>query len=393
MLIARLKRSQERKLLNGYPWVFRDEVEELQGNAFLGSEVNVFSSEYRFIGKGLYNPFSHRSIMFLTTKEEPINGEFILSRLIKAVNWRQKTFTEPYYRLFHSEADGLPGFIADRYGDIIVVQFRNAIMELFKNEIIKHLIDIVSPITVYERSDFQMQVGEKIQRNVGLLYGAEPPASLTIKENGISYLVDVVKSQKTGFFYDQRDSRLFARRIVSEFALRRGLDLFTYTGGFALNMALSGAQVTAVDKSSFDLELGKQNAALNNLSKKIEFLQSDAFDYLETLEKREQFDIVIIDPPSLIKGKHEIPKGIKLLKRLVNNSLKAIRNEGVIGLCSCAYNLTLDHLVEALRKASTDKGIFYRFLGVTYQSRDHPWLFQIPETLYLKCLWAVVEKR
>jgi len=175
--------------------------------------------------------------MFLTTKEEPINGEFILSRLIKAVNWRQKTFTEPYYRLFHSEADGLPGFIADRYGDIIVVQFRNAIMELFKNEIIKHLIDIVSPIT---------------------LYGAEPPASLTIKENGISYLVDVVKSQKTGFFYDQRDSRLFARRIVSEFALRRGLDLFTYTGGFALNMALSGAQVTAVDKSSFDLELGNQ---------------------------------------------------------------------------------------------------------------------------------------
>ncbi|OAA30963.1 methyltransferase [Kosmotoga arenicorallina S304] len=393
MLVARLKKHKEKKLLNGYPWVFEDEVEELQGKAFLGSEVNVFSSEYRFIGKGLYNPFSRRSIMFLTTKEEPIDEEFFLSRLTGALAWREKIFNEPYYRLFHSEGDGLPGFIADRYGDIIVVQFRNAIMELFKSKIVSNLVDIVSPVTVFERSDFQMLAGEKTQRNVGLLYGAEPPDSVIIKENEVSYVVDVVRSQKTGFFFDQRDSRLFARRIVSEFDLKRGLDLFTYTGGFALNMALGGAQVIAVDKSDFDLELGKKNAALNKFSKKIEFIRSDAFEYLETLEKREQFDIVIIDPPSLIKGKHEIPKGIKLLTTLVERSLEVIRSEGVIGLCSCAYNLTLDHLVEALRKASVDKGIYYRFLGITYQSRDHPWLLQIPETLYLKCLWAVVEKR
>ncbi|AKI97308.1 class I SAM-dependent rRNA methyltransferase [Kosmotoga pacifica] len=393
MLIVRLKKGLENKLLNGYPWVFKDEIEEIEGETYLGSEVNVFSSDFKFVGKGLYNPFSRRTIMFLTTKDEAIGDEFILSRLVNALSWRKRLFEEPYYRLFHGEGDGLPGFIADRYGDTVVVQFRNAIVELFKDRIVNHLIDIVSPATIYERSDFEMRVGEQIQRNVGLLYGNIPNGPLTIRENGISYLVDIVQSQKTGFFYDQRESRFFARRIVEELGLKKGLDLFTYTGGFALNMAIAGAQVIAVDKSGIDLEFGSKNATLNGLVNKVSFLQSDVFEYLKALEKREQFDIVVIDPPSLIKGKYEISKGIKFLKELVEGALDTIRSGGVIGLCSCAYNLTLSHLIEALRKASAGKGVYYRFLGVTYQSRDHPWVLQIPETLYLKCLWAVVEKR
>ncbi|OAA22154.1 class I SAM-dependent rRNA methyltransferase [Kosmotoga sp. DU53] len=393
MVIAVLKKGKEKKLLNGYPWVFEDEISEVQGELILGSPVNVFSNDWAFVGKGLYNPFSNRKIMFLTTEDVELDENFFRERLYKALEWRTRFFDKPYYRLFHGEADGIPGFIADRYGEVIVVQFRNSIVELLKKQLVNSIVELLLPAAVYERSDFEMGTGEVLQKKTGLLYGEIKTPIVEVEENGLKYIVNFTNGQKTGFFFDQRDSRKMARKIVKRFAFKRALDLFSFTGGFGINMAKAGAEVVCVDKSGEDLEVAELNAALNDVKERMSFVQMDVFKYLKSLEKKEQFDIVVLDPPSLIKRRKELRRGIELLKELVSLSVPVVKSHGVICLCSCAYNLGLEHLIEALRKVSLELDVQYKNIGITYQSLDHPWVLQIPESLYLKCVWTVVEKR
>ncbi len=391
MLIARIRKGKEGKVRNSYPWIFKDEIISLEGSADVVCEVNIFSSNYEFLGKGFFNPSSTRAIMVLTNQDEEL-GEVFFGRLLqKALLKRERLFNRPYYRLVHGEGDRLPGLVVDRYGEILAVQFRNSIMQKKREMIVGLLRTLVNPKGIYERSDFEMGVEDRIERNTGLLFG-EVPDSVEIEEEGIKYLVDVKNSQKTGFFFDQRDSRAFCRRITAELSLEKGLDLFSFTGGFGLNMAYSGAEAFCVDKSGDDLDRGRMNAVVNRLDNRLQLVQSDVLDFLAGFEMKNYFDIVVVDPPSFVKHKRELPHGISLFRRLVESTLPLVKDGGVLGLCTCAYNIAIEHLVEAIRRSTESTGITFSHLAVTLQSPDHPWLVEVPESLYLKCLWGLVAK-
>jgi len=391
MLIARIRKGKEGKVRNSYPWIFKDEIISLEGSSDDVCEVNIFSSNYEFLGKGFFNPSSTRAIMVLTNQDEEL-GEMFFGRLLrKALLKRRRLFNRPYYRLVHGEGDRLPGLVVDRYGEIIAVQFRNSIMQKRREMIVGLLRNLVNPKGIYERSDFEMGVEDRIERHTGLLFG-EVPDSVEIDEEGIKYLVDVKNSQKTGFFFDQRDSRAFCRSITAELSLAKGLDLFSFTGGFGLNMAYSGAEAICVDKSGDDLDRGRMNAVVNRLDNRLQLVQSDVLDFLAGFEMKNYFDIVVVDPPSFVKHKRELPHGISLFRRLVESTLPLVKDGGVLGLCTCAYNIAIEHLVEAIRRSTESTGMTFSHLAITLQSPDHPWLVEVPESLYLKCLWGLVAK-
>ncbi|MDO7975375.1 class I SAM-dependent rRNA methyltransferase [Oceanotoga teriensis] len=382
MLLIFLKNKKDRKIKNNYPWIFEDEIKNIEGDRKEGEICNVFSSDSQFLGKGIYSK-GNISVKMLSIKDQEIDERFFESKILTAYKKRESLKTDSY-RLIHAEADGLPGVLIDKYKEFLVIQIRNKGMELYKNYITNALIKILKPKGIYERSDFETTVNEDIKRNVGTIYGETPPDEIIIKEHKINYYVDIKKGQKTGFFFDQRDSRKFLQTLTKNGD--RVLDAYTYTGGFAFNAAVSGAEeVIAIDKDEHSYQTGIKNAELNKI-KNVKFINTDFLKYIENYEG-EKFDIIILDPPSLIKKKSERQKGIGIFKKIIEQSAPHLKENGIMGVCSCAYQADIDFLIEATRKAYEPLQKTIQVLGMTYQSLDHPWIIQIPESLYLKCLW------
>lgn len=384
MIIVRLNKNKEKKIINLYPRIFKDEIFEIQGEKIEGEICNVFSHDYQFLGKGFFSN-GNIAVKMLSTKDVNINKEFFKEKIFLA---NKKRFNlNDSYRLFHAEADGIPGLIIDKYLDYIVIQIRNKGLENYKNQIIEALKETINLKSIYERSDFETNVEDEIEKNVGLLYGEEFPEEIIIKEHGLEYIVNPTKGQKTGFFFDQRDSRKFVRKLIKHDAL--ALDAHTFTGGFALNMSVAGAKkIIAIDKDEDSLEIAKKNSKLNNINN-IEFINSTYENYMKEY-KGEKFDIMVLDPPSLIKKKQERKKGVNIFKNIVDLAKFHLNDEGIIGLCSCAYHADIELLIEATRKAYFGEQKLIQFIGMTFQSNDHPWIIQIPESLYLKCIWMKI---
>ncbi|WP_129409906.1 class I SAM-dependent rRNA methyltransferase [Marinitoga lauensis] len=275
---------------------------------------NVFSHNFEFIGKGIFSHSSNIAVKILSLSDEEINERFFYKKFIKSLKLRRGFGNS--YRFFHAEADGIPGLIVDKYEDYFVIQFRNKGVENKKNEIISALLKIFNKEIkgIYERSDFETSSKENLERNVGLIWGENPPDNFIIEEEGIKYIVDIKNGQKTGFFFDQRKNRIYIRQFSKDSI---GLDAYSYTGGFALNMAKYGAKkVVAVDKDEYALELLKENAKINNIEDKIEVIYDDVEHFL--LETKEIFNLMMLDPPSLIKKKTERFKGFEFLKEFQN---------------------------------------------------------------------------
>lgn len=394
MIILIAKKGKEKKVENFYPWLFKDEVKDIIGSSNELKEpgiANLFSSDNRFIGKGLYIPNSRKIFKLLTFKDEKIDKSFFVRRISRALELRQKEFPNPFYRLVNSEADFIPGLIVDRYEDSLVIQFRDTSIKLFESDIVEALIEVLKPKGIQERSDFEhVEDLDFIQQN-RTIFG-EIPERLLIKENGLKIFVNLKSGQKTGFFYDQRRNRLISRKIAEKFKDKIGLDLYCYTGGFALNMALSGMKVMAVDKSTEDIELAKENAKLNDLTDRITFLNARVEDFLESsISESLKSNFIVFDPPSLIKSKTEKRKAFGILSELIGKSFNLI-DEGCFSFSSCAYNIDLDLMVEVLRIQAGDQKKILRVINQTFQDVDHPWILQIPESLYLKTLWLSIEK-
>ncbi|SHE87455.1 23S rRNA (cytosine1962-C5)-methyltransferase [Marinitoga hydrogenitolerans DSM 16785] len=386
MIIVKLKKGKEKKIKNGYLWIFKNEISEITGEKIDGEICNVFSSNFEYIGKGIFSNSTNITVKILSLKDEEINESFFYNKFIKALKLRNNFGKS--YRFFHAEADGVPGLIVDKYNEYLVVQFRNKGVENKKNEIIDALLKIFDNEIkgIYERSDFETSSKEDLKRNTGRLYGVEPPDNFIIEEEGIKYIVDIKNGQKTGFFFDQRKNRLYIRQF-SKNAI--GLDAYSYTGGFALNMAKYGAKkVIAVDKDEYALELLKQNAKLNGVEDVIETIYEDVELFLNN--SNAIFNLVMLDPPSLIKKKAERFKGVQIFKKISELGIKRLSNFGILGLCSCAYQADITLLIESLRRSVENKGIMLQNLDIITQSNDHPWILQIPESLYLKCLWVKV---
>lgn len=393
-----VKKGKEGKILNFYPNLFKDEVKEIIGEIKNGDIVDVCNKEMMFLGRGYITENTSALVRVLTTKDEKIDKKFIFDRIKNAYEKRKNLLEETNcVRVFYSEGDYIPGLIIDKFDKYVSIQFRNSGVEVFRKDIINAIKKYIKPKGIYERSDIENRVIEGVAEKTGVLSG-EIPEKITMIDNDIKYIVDIVDGQKTGFFLDQRDSRKFISKYINKNT--EFLDVFSSSGGFSMLALKNGAKnVVAIDKNTHALELCHENYKLNEIENlfpesKFSTIEGDAFAMLETLNGRNtKFDIITLDPPSLIKKKSDIYRGRDFFMDLCDKSFKLLKNGGVLGVITCAYHISLQDLIEVTRMAASKNGKLLRVIGINYQPEDHPWVLHIPETLYLKALWVQVEER
>jgi len=390
MIQVRVRPGVEDKIRGFFPWVYRPEIIGYSKSPQKGDLVVVRDYGGKFLGYGYINPSANISIRILSfDKEEPITEELIRKRLKEALEYRKRLYLDSNaYRLVHSEGDLLPGLIVDVYGEYAVVEFTTYGMNKLRHWVIPALIDLLKPKGIYEKvSEYVLSV-EGMDNKEGVIYG-EVPEEIIIWEHDLKFFVNIPQGQKTGFFLDQRQARRLIRGFVKPGA--ECLDLFCHTGGFALSMKKAGAsRVMAVDVSDQALEVGKKNAELNQLSG-IEWIEANVFDILKKLlSEGKSFDVVVIDPPSFAKNKAAVPNALRGYKELFLRGIQLTRPGGYLAVYSCSFHITRDHLLQTLLSAGKDARRQLRIVGESFQDLDHPWILQMPNTLYLKGIYAEV---
>lgn len=386
-----LKSDKDKKIRNFYPNVFQDEIEEILGSVKNGDIVEVCTLDGELIGKGYVAELTNAFVRMLTTKDIIVDKTLILEKIKKAYEKRKHLLVETNcMRVFYSEADGIPGLIIDKFDKYVSIQFRNSGLEVaFRQEIINAIKKVIKPKGIYERSDVENRTHEGVEQKTGVIYG-EIPERIVMQDNGLKYYIDIIDGQKTGFFLDQRESRKFIRKYLNENT--RFLDVFSSSGGFSVAALKEGCKkVVAIDKEPHALELCHENYKLNEFSKEFTTVEGDAFLMLKVLaERKEKFDVITLDPPSLIKKKIDVSRGREMFYNLCDESFKLIEDGGIVGIITCAYHMSLQDLIEVTRMAASKNKKLLEMIGVNYQPDDHPWILHIPETLYLKALWVRV---
>ena len=377
-----LRRGREQRVLGGHPWVFRSDIEREDGAAD-GLPVRVLTSAGRFLAMAVYNPRSQISLRILSRRDEPIDGAFIRGRVRRALDYRRRFADLNSCRLIFAESDGLPAVIADKFGDVIVVQILCLGMERFKADIVDALAQELSPRGVYERNDVPVRELEGLTQQTGLLFG-EVPDRVEMQENGVRFLVDVKEGQKTGFFLDQKENRAAIAPFVPGM---RVLDCFTHTGSFALHAARYGAaEVTGVDISEHACACALENARLNGVEDRVRFECANAFDFLRAQQTaKAQYDVVILDPPAFTKTRSAVEGALRGYKEINLRGMKLTRDGGFFVTCSCSQHVTPDLFRGMLMDAQKDAHVQLRQIEWRTQGRDHPILLASPETQYLKC--------
>lgn len=377
-----LRRGREQRVLGGHPWVFRSDIEREDGAAD-GLPVRVLTSAGRFLAMAVYNPRSQISLRILSRRDEPIDGAFIRGRVRRALDYRRRFADLNSCRLIFAESDGLPAVIADKFGDVIVVQILCLGMERFKADIVDALAQELSPRGVYERNDVPVRELEGLSQQTGLLWG-EVPDRVEMQENGVRFLVDVKEGQKTGFFLDQKENRAAIAPFVPGM---RVLDCFTHTGSFALHAARYGAaEVTGVDISEHACACALENARLNGVEDRVRFECANAFDFLRAQQTaKAQYDVVILDPPAFTKTRSAVEGALRGYKEINLRGMKLTRDGGFFVTCSCSQHVTPDLFRGMLMDAQKDAHVQLRQIEWRTQGRDHPILLASPETQYLKC--------
>ena len=369
-----VKAGKERKLRNFYPNLYRDEIAAPPEGVGVAEAVDA---EGRFLAVGYYDPRSRVPFRAFRFDPGPLNRAFFQGRFARALRRRQGLGES--HRLVHGEADGLPGLVVDRFGEVLVLQVRSRGMEALREVWLPALLEVVAPKGVYERSDVEARRQEGLPERVGLVYG-EVPEVLEVEADGLRFPIPLALAQKTGYYLDQRENRRLFEAMVRPG--ERVLDVYSYVGGFALRAARKGAYALAVDK---DLEaLGVLDQAALRLGLRVDIRHGEALPTLRGLEG--PFHHVLLDPPTLVKRPEELPAMKRHLVDLVREALRLLAEEGFLWLSSCSYHLRLEDLLEVARRAAADLGRRLRVHRVTYQPEDHPWSLHIPESLYLKTL-------
>ena len=376
------RRGREQRVLGGHPWIFRSDIEREDGAAD-GLPVRVLTSAGRFLAMAVYNPRSQISLRILSRRDEPIDGAFIRGRVRRALDYRRRFADLNSCRLIFAESDGLPAVIADKFGDVIVVQILCLGMERFKGDIVDALVKELSPRGIYERNDVPVRELEGLTQQTGLLFG-EVPDRVEMQENGVRFLVDVKEGQKTGFFLDQKENRAAIAPFVPGM---RVLDCFTHTGSFALHAARYGAaEVTGVDISEHACACALENARLNGVEDRVRFECANAFDFLRAQQTaKAQYDVVILDPPAFTKTRSAVEGALRGYKEINLRGMKLTRDGGFFITCSCSQHVTPDLFRGMLMDAQKDAHVQLRQIEWRTQGRDHPILLASPETQYLKC--------
>ena len=380
---AILKNGKEKRVFSMHPWIFRSDIDRIEGNCIPGDIVEIISSRGRFLAKGFYNPNSQIALRIMTYRDEKIDRDFIFSRVHEAVEYRRTFADLRSCRLIFAESDRLPALIVDSFSDILVLQCLALGMERFKNDIVEALIEEMHPKGIWERNDVPVRKLEGMEMNTGLLYG-EVPDRVIIQENGILFHVDVKEGQKTGFFLDQKENRAAIEPFVIG---KHVLDCFTHTGSFALHAGKYGAkEVTGVDISEYACEFARSNAVLNGLEDKVGFMTANVFDLLsEQSRKGTQYDVIILDPPAFTKTRSAVEGAMRGYKEINLRALKMIKTDGFLITCSCSQHVSREMFQTMVLDAAKDAHVILRQIEFRTQGKDHPILPGAPETEYLKC--------
>ncbi len=382
-----VKNSAAKKLRLFNPWVYQNEIAMLPEGLKEGELVEVVNLKQESFGIGYANTRSMITLRMLSFKNEAINAEWIKEKLSYAIRSRNHILEHSNScRMVHSEADNLAGLIVDFYDGVLSVAINTAGMERFRKEIIDALVEIVDPIGIYEKSDEHAREKEGLETNNGVLYG-EVPDLIEVVEFGCAFGLELKSAQKTGFYLDQRFNHGILTEYIDETTTM--LDLFCNVGGFGMHALNAGAaKVTFVDISKQAIEQVKKNMLLNEFEEEAAVcVAENAMDYIKTLaDNKALYDIVVLDPPSFAKTKEQAKGAISGFKHLMLNGIKVCKPGGIIALFSCSYHVGMDELIEISLEASRDTGKQLKVLEHMYQDKDHPYVLNIPNSLYLKGL-------
>jgi 23S rRNA (cytosine1962-C5)-methyltransferase len=378
-----LKENIRKRVERGHPWVYVNETDRTEGSFEPGDIVSVHNHKGRFLGKGYINPKSQILVRIMSRIEnEEIDETFFRTQIEQAWAYRQTMVDTSSCRVIFAEADGLPGLIVDKFNDYLSVQLLTLGIDRYRDLIIDILDDVIKPAGIYERNDTHVRELEGLEQRKGFLKGSFD-TSTVINENGVKMLVDIENGQKTGYFLDQRENRLAITPLVKGADV---LDVFCHTGSFALHAACYGAKsVTAVDISEQAIETARHNAELNKVTKKIDFVTANAFDLLREYQReRRQYDVVILDPPAFTKSARKTESAKKGYKEVNLRGMKLVKPGGFLVTASCSHYMYPEIFREVLRDAARDGGKTIREVEYRTQAKDHPYLWNYDESLYLK---------
>lgn len=375
-----LKKNEEKKILNGFPWIYANEVSKIEGKDKQGSVAKVVSFDRRFVAQGYINHISKIIVRILSLREEEIDRDFFYKRIKSANEQRLSLGYENNYRVVFGESDFLPALIVDKYGDYLSVQFLSLGMDIRKDMIVDILLDIFNPKGIYERSDAPVRLKEGLHLKKGWLFG-EGDSVVEIRENDLRILVDLENGQKTGYFLDQKENRNALKSFVSGKSV---LDCFCNVGGFSLCALKYGAKsVTSVDISETALSFVRKNAQLNGFN--IDTVCADVFEYLRELRsEKKKFGVVILDPPAFTKSANTVKEACKGYKDINISGLKLVENGGFLVTCSCSQHLSVQNFLNVIEESVFQSGRSCKLVEFRTQGKDHATLIGADAGLYLK---------
>ncbi|GAP65003.1 SAM-dependent methyltransferase [Mizugakiibacter sediminis] len=381
-----LKRGEDARLRAGHLWVFSNEVDVARSplTGFTpGEPCVIVDARDRPLGVGYVNPNSLICARLVGRGlEHALDRSLLTHRLKVALGLRERLYGEPYYRLLYGEADGAPGLTLDRFGDVVVAQATTAGIERLKPEVEAAVRKVLNPAALLWKNDAAIRALEGLPSYADVGFGA-PPGALEVREGGLAFAVDAIGGQKTGWFYDQRANRDLLAPFVRG---ARVLDMFSYLGAWGLRAAAMGArEVVCVDASAHAVEAIAANARRNGLAERVRAERADAFEYLKALrERREHFDVVILDPPAFVKRKKDLAEGRLAYRRLNELGMQALARDGILVTCSCSYHMPRQALLDGVQQGARHLDRQVQVLMQLQQAPDHPVHPAIPETDYLK---------
>lgn len=384
---ARLAKNQDRRIRSGHPWVFSNEIAEVEGSPPPGAEVLVEDHRGMPVGVGLYNPHSLIAIRLFSRRVRPIDEALFRDRIGRALTLRERILpVETTYRLIHGEGDFLPGLIVDRYGDYLGVQSLTAGIEARLDLILDLLQELIRPKGIVCRRDGSGRTLEGLERMEPLERG-EVPELIDAPYEGYVLTIDLRGGQKTGEFLDQRENR---KRVAREAHGKRVLDLYCHTGLFALHCAAAGARsVLGIDSSRPALERARENHRRNAPMKDVTFREARVEDVVRAFGREEErFDLIVLDPPALVKSRKTLDEGVRKYVTLNASAMRLLAPGGTLATATCSHHVDAPAFLDVLRTAAKMAGARFRLVEVMGQSRDHPVLLAARETAYLTMVLA-----
>jgi 23S rRNA (cytosine1962-C5)-methyltransferase len=385
-----LKPKKDWGIAAGQVWAFKNDIARTEGEFQNGEAADLLDMDGKFLGRGLVSLDSNLIFRIFARDPVPLDNRFFRRRLAAAIELRREaglpSSETNAFRLVFAEADGLPGLVVDRFGDHLVMSAMTVGIDRRKEFLARELLSLTGAKSVYERSDMGIRTKEGLPPATGVLAG-EGPTEVAVLENGLRFLVDFASGMKTGHFCDQRENHLLIRKYA---AGARCLDVFSYTGGFALNLARGGAEtVIAVDQAEEAVEAIRRNIVLNELDPaRFDLRAANAFEFLREISAAEprSFDVVVLDPPAFAKARDGLEGALRGYKEINLRGLKLVKNGGYLLTCSCTHHVSRFAFRDLLRRAAKDTHRRLRLIGEYGHAPDHPVILNLPESDYLKAI-------